>query len=398
VVDLYSFGRVKSVVIMFDYPSLRTVSYFISISLAFLVVACHQDKQAQINQANGEIPSPVVSSSVRAESTSQVGTPTMNSSSSVPKSTKNGANKNEVKFFERGLDKAAGAFSISQSAQSISDWNLVANQYQDAIALMKLIQRGNPYFDIAQSKIGEYRRQVESAQLQTATNRQELPQPEPQQVVIVAVPQPTVTPQSPKNPQAGISQIAPRPKSPVAVAVPVPKVKQVQRQIVPVYVSPEPISESIQAHLLAQQGKEEVVSVPIKRRMGGTPIIEVTFNGNQAFEMIVDTGASGTVITQNMANLLGVISVGKAKANTASSKSVTFPIGYVSSMEVRGVKVNRTAVAIAGGELETGLLGHDFFGNYDITIKRDVVEFRPHVNTSINPTENRPSIPIYPKK
>lgn len=354
-VDLYSFERVKSVVIMFDYFSLRTVSYFISISLAVLVVGCRQDKQTQINQANGAIRSPGLSASVPSESTAQIsGNPTINSSSPTPTSTTNGVN-----FFERGLDKAAGAFSISQSARSVSDWNLVANQYQDAIALMKLVQRGNPYFDIAQSKIGEYRRQVDSAQLKAVRDRQLLPQSEPQQVVIVAVPEATVTPQS-ANP--GISQIVPRPKSKsfAPVSVPVPKVKQVERQIVPVYVSPEPIPESIQAQLLAQQREEDVVSVPIKRKMGGTPVIEVTFNGGQAFEMIVDTGASGTVITQNMANLLGVIPVGKAKANTASSKSVVFPIGYVSSMQVGGVKVNRTAVAIAGNELETGLLGHDF--------------------------------------
>jgi predicted aspartyl protease len=369
---------------MFDYFSLRTVPYFISISLAVLVFGCRQDKQTQINQANGEIPSSALSSSVRSESTSQISLP-----SPTPKSI-----PNEGNFFERGLDKAAGAFSISQSAQSASDWNLVANQYQDAIALMKLVQRGNPYYDIAQGKIGEYRRQVESAQLQTVANRQQLTQPEPQQVVIVAVPEPVTTPQSP-NTQTRISQIAPRPKS--LVPVPVAKVKQVERQIVPVYVSPEPIPEYIQAQL-AQQREEEVVSVPIKRRMGGTPIIEVTFNGGQAFEMIVDTGASGTVITQNMANVMGVIPVGKAKANTANSKSVIFPIGYVSSMEVGAVKVNRTAVAIAGSELETGLLGHDFFGNYDITIKRDVVEFRPHTNTSSNNVENRPSVPVYPKQ
>ncbi|PAX46610.1 retropepsin-like aspartic protease family protein [Brunnivagina elsteri] len=370
---------------MFDYFSLRTAAYFISISLAVLVVGCRQDRQTQVNQANGEIRSPALSSSVQVESTPQI-----NSSPPALKST-----TNEGNFFERGLDKAAGAFSISQSAQSVSDWNLVASQYQDAIALMKLVQRGNPYFDIAQSKIGEYRRQVESSQLKAVANRQQLTQPESQQVVIVAVPEAIATPQSP-NPQPGISQIAPRSKSVASISVPVPEVKQVERQIVPIYVSPEP--ESIQAQLLAQQRSVEVVSVPIKRRMGGTPVIEVTFNGGQAFEMIVDTGASGTVITQNMANVMGVVPVGKAKANTASSKSVIFPIGYVSSMQVGGVKVNRTAVAIAGNELETGLLGHDFFGNYDITIKRDVVEFRPHMNTNTNPTENKPPIPIYPKQ
>ena len=94
--------------------------------------------------------------------------------------------------------------------------------------------------------------------------------------------------------------------------------------------------------------------------------------------MIVDTGASGTVLTQQTANALGLVAVATAKANTASAKAVEFPIGYVDSIAVGGAMVRDIPVAIAPTSvLETGLLGHDFFGNYDVTIKRDVVEFRP---------------------
>ncbi|MEA5570382.1 retropepsin-like aspartic protease [Calothrix sp. UHCC 0171] len=376
---------------MFNYLSLRATLYSVSISLAILTVACGKGNQSQFNQANSEIRSPNQSASVRVEANSQSGTDGTRLSSSLTQTA------NEVNLFERGLDKAAGAFSISQSAQSISDWGLVINQYQDAIALMNQVQRGNPYFDVAQSKISEYRRQVEYAQIKTVANRQKSLSPVQKQVVSSASGV-NVASKSPTS-ATGLSQIASRPKSVAPVQVPVPQTKPVQREIVPVYVT-QPMPELLQAQL-AQQSEEKLVSIPIKRRMGGTPVIEVTFNGNQSFEMIVDTGASGTVITEDMANALGVIPVGKAKANTASSKSVIFPIGYVSSIAVGAVKVNRTAVAIAGSELETGLLGHDFFGNYDITIKRDVVEFRPHVNTSTNnhlanPVEHKPSVPIYP--
>jgi hypothetical protein len=64
---------------------------------------------------------------------------------------------------------------------------------------------------------------------------------------------------------------------------------------------------------------------------------------------------------------------------------VEFPIGYLDSMEVEGMRVNKVSVAIAGTELEIGLLGHDFFGNYDVTIKRHVVEFRPQTHSEVNP-------------
>ena len=124
--------------------------------------------------------------------------------------------------------------------------------------------------------------------------------------------------------------------------------------------------------------------------------MEVTFNNQQKFEMIVDTGASGTVITQEMANALGVVPIGTIKANTASARTVEFPIGYVDSMAVAGVTVNKVTVAIAGSELETGLLGHDFFGNYDVTIRRDVIEFSPQSRSKVNSQETRLAVPIFP--
>jgi hypothetical protein len=55
-------------------------------------------------------------------------------------------------------------------------------------------------------------------------------------------------------------------------------------------------------------------------------------------------------------------------------------------------------VAIAGEELETGLLGHDFFGNYDVTIRRDVIEFSSQSRAQINSFVETPQVvPTYPK-
>lgn len=115
---------------------------------------------------------------------------------------------------------------------------------------------------------------------------------------------------------------------------------------------------------------------PIKRRLGGTPVIDVTFNGGQTYEMILDTGASGTMITRRMASALRVVPVTTVKADTASAVGVEFPVGYVQSMSVDGAVANKVLVAIAGADQDIGLLGHDFFGNYDVTVKRDVVVFQ----------------------
>ena len=121
-------------------------------------------------------------------------------------------------------------------------------------------------------------------------------------------------------------------------------------------------------------GNQKVFQAKIKRRDAGTPVIDVVFNGNKTFEMIVDTGASGTLITQRMASLLGVRPVRTVRAGIADGSVVEFPIGRVRSIRVGGAAIQNVEVAIAK-QMQIGLLGHDFFGNYDVKIKKDVVEF-----------------------
>ncbi|TAG37407.1 MAG: hypothetical protein EAZ33_21605, partial [Oscillatoriales cyanobacterium] len=121
----------------------------------------------------------------------------------------------------------------------------------------------------------------------------------------------------------------------------------------------------------ASGGNQKVFQAKIKRRAGGTPVIDVVFNGNKTFEMIVDTGASGTLITQRMATALGVRQVGTGRAGIADGSIVEFPIGLVRSIRVGGAAIQNVEVAIAK-QMEIGLLGHDFFGNYDVKIKKDV--------------------------
>lgn len=118
-----------------------------------------------------------------------------------------------------------------------------------------------------------------------------------------------------------------------------------------------------------------VYQAKIIRRQGGIPVIQVIFNDQIPFEMLVDTGASGTVITSTMAELLGVIPTGRSKADTPSQKGVEFEIGSIQSINVAGAIKNNLTVAIAPA-LDLGLLGQNFLSGYDVTIKEDVVEFR----------------------
>lgn len=116
-----------------------------------------------------------------------------------------------------------------------------------------------------------------------------------------------------------------------------------------------------------------VFQAKIESHRGGTPVVEVTFNGKQKFEMLLDTGATQTTITPLMASTLGVVPVGKEKVYVASGEVVEFPFGRVTSIEVGGAVINDAMVSIGA----VPLLGQNFFGGYNITIKRDVVEFHP---------------------
>lgn len=119
-----------------------------------------------------------------------------------------------------------------------------------------------------------------------------------------------------------------------------------------------------------------VVQVPIIRRAGMTPVIAVSFNDSQTYEMILDTGASGTLITRRMANDLNLRHNGEIIASIADGSRVRFPTGRVNTIAVDAARVSDVDVAIAE-DMTIGLLGHDFFGNYDILIGKDVVEFSP---------------------
>lgn len=118
-----------------------------------------------------------------------------------------------------------------------------------------------------------------------------------------------------------------------------------------------------------------VYQAKIIKKQQGIPVIEAIFNDQVTFEMMVDTGASGTVITPMMAGRLKVVPTGRVKADTPSQKGVEFDLGSIQSLNVAGAVKSNITVAIAP-MLDVGLLGQDFFGEYDVTIKEDVVEFR----------------------
>lgn len=421
--DLENHSQVKLKLIMLQSLLSRSALIFLSATLTFLTVACAregenlttQEKQNLVqHKPDAKKSNPTVNSKVNSQVNSQVNP----SSRTTPNSTDSQSNldsdaiveqETEPSFLEKAQELAAGASNIGQTAQSSYDWQLVITRYQDAIALLRKIPRQSIDRATAQTKIAQYQREIKHAQQQASLSKPgdilvshsqepisgitefDLPQ-----IISESKPERLLTapeenyPNTKKEQQLSSAKIS----SPPHLSRKTSPQQTSPQQTFPQQTYPRQISSELgnQGGVFVQPGlgnhKEQVVfSVPIKRRVGGTPVIEVNFNGDRQFEMIVDTGASGTVITQKMAKSLGVEEVGKAQANTASAKAVEFPIGYVDSIETAGVQVHRVAVAIAGKELEVGLLGHDFFGNYDLTIKRNVVELRPQFHSQLNSSQ-----------
>jgi predicted aspartyl protease len=312
---------------------IRSAPFILFSSLILLSTGC---TNRLLNQDSGEeIASTMVDSAIPTAITNLTAAPVAKNSSEAV------ATRPSV-HYQQGIDRASSAFVLSRSAQSQDDWSLVARRWQQAIDLMNAVPASSPTYPQAQAKVKEY--QINLAYAQKQANRSTTANASGNRVTIRS--QPAILP----------SPVAPTPVAPPVAAAARPPI-----------VPPNPSPTVTQ---------QRTFYAPIVRREGNTPVIQVTFNAAQTFDMIVDTGASGTLITDRMAQLLGVVPVAATRVDTASESGVIVPLGYVNSIEVNGAKTQNVMVAIAGPQLSTGLLGHDFFGNYDVTIREHEVVFR----------------------
>lgn len=215
-------------------------------------------------------------------------------------------------YFREAVNRAMSAVAIGQSAQSAEDWQLVVNRWQQAVALMGRVPPTHPDHAQAQAKVQEYQQNLAAAQ-QRAEGR--------------PIPPATATP-PPATPPAA----APAPSTPGLVA-----------------------------------------QIPIQERRGGTPVVNVTLQGqqgSQAFPMLFDTGATNTLITAEMAQAVGAVIVGETQAKIADGSIVTLPVAYIDGLEVGGLRKSGMRVAVGGS---VGLLGQDVYGQYGIALGSHVI-------------------------
>jgi aspartyl protease family protein len=128
--------------------------------------------------------------------------------------------------------------------------------------------------------------------------------------------------------------------------------------------------------LLAQRGvysgSPRIIRVPIEGRTGGIPVIAVTLNGQKTFPMMVDTGASLTIITPQMARAIGFRQEGSEKIRVANGDIVDMPRGRISSIRVGDAEIRNFTVLVGSAPL----LGQNFFSEYTVAVGQNAVIFR----------------------
>ena len=125
---------------------------------------------------------------------------------------------------------------------------------------------------------------------------------------------------------------------------------------------------------IATLPQSNMFSIPIAQKLGGIPVIEVSFN-NQKVLMLLDTGASRTLITKSTAQKLQLQTTGMATAKTANG-TATFSTTTIDRIKFGDGETNDVVVSVGQNDLPYGLLGHDVYDGYDITIKENSIEFR----------------------
>lgn len=107
-------------------------------------------------------------------------------------------------------------------------------------------------------------------------------------------------------------------------------------------------------------------TVVLKRGLDGHYRAEALINGEKV-NVLVDTGATGVAISQNIADKLNLKSIDAIRTNTANGDSVGYMV-RLTSVKIGGVNANNVAAMIAPGLDGDVLLGMSFLSRMDVRL------------------------------
>ena len=107
-------------------------------------------------------------------------------------------------------------------------------------------------------------------------------------------------------------------------------------------------------------------TVVLKRGLDGHYRAEALINGEKV-NVLVDTGATGVAISQNIADKLNLKSLDAIRTNTANGDSVGYMV-RLNSLQIGGVSAHNVSAMIAPGLDGDVLLGMSFLGRMDVRL------------------------------
>jgi predicted aspartyl protease len=229
--------------------------------------------------------------------------------------------------YQDALNTAAAARAVSETALAREDWSLVADRWQESISKLKEVPKNSINYSLAMKILPQFQQNLSHARQKAANFK------------------------APK---------ADQPISDLKKSDPTKKVSKADQG--------EPV-------VITKIEQSTSFSLPIVSKNNNVPIVEVVINGGDRIPMMLDTGASKTLLTKGVAERLKLVSVGKTKAKTANG-TAEFDTVKLDSVEFGQGKVTDLSVAVGDNSLNYGLLGHDVYKGYDITLTEDSVQFK----------------------
>ncbi len=231
--------------------------------------------------------------------------------------------------YQDALNTAAAARAVSETAIAKEDWSLVADRWQESIVQLKAVPKNSINYSLAMKILPQFQQNLSHAR-QKATNFK--------------------------------ASKADQPISDLKKPDPTKKISK-----------PDKVTES--PVVITKIEQSESFSLPIVSKNNDVPVVEVVINGRDRIPMMLDTGASKTLLTKGVAERLKLVSSGKTKAKTANG-TAEFDTVKLDSVEFGQGKVTDLSVAVGDNNLNYGLLGHDVYKGYDITLTEDNVQFK----------------------
>lgn len=115
-------------------------------------------------------------------------------------------------------------------------------------------------------------------------------------------------------------------------------------------------------------------TVALQRGLDGHYRAQALINGQQV-NVLVDTGASGVAISQQVADRLGLQSHAAVRTSTANGDSIAY-MTRLATVKLGGVEAKNVAAIIAHGLDGDVLLGMSFLGRMDVRLYQGSMTIR----------------------